>query len=329
MDETTATAGAENATQSTEAQPQATQANAGDGTKTAPATAATESFINADGTLKDGWRESNLIPADFKGRPIYKNIAGNTVADLLKHIGNQDIAISKQGKGIFVPAPDATQTEKDMFFKAIGRPDTPQGYEQAIKAVIPKGMEETFNDPEAMGEFTSAMHKAGATHAVVATAVGIYAKQVARAQEQMKADPMPFFEEVLPLVQPLFKAAMEAELQKRWGDSYQSRKTLFQRAIVENTKEGEERDLLLVNCERDPLFMDLLATIMNKSFTSGMGVDTSTGSSHTAQSVPQRIESIMKNPVYQNANLNPKEHDRLVKEINDLYSSQSGGKMLE
>ena len=287
------------------------------------APAPTESFINTDGTLKAGWQDSDLIPQDFKGRKVYNALGtAPTYADLMKHIGNQDIAISRQGKGIMVPPPDATQTEKDMFFKAIGRPDTPAGYDEAIKSVIPKGMEDHFADKEAMGELTTAMHKAGATPQVVATAVGIYAQQVARAQESLKADPMPFFEEVLPLVQPLYKAAMEAELQKRWGDMYQSRMNLFQRAVAENTKEGPERDLLLVNCERDPVFMDLLATMMNKSFTSGMGPDTSTGSPAGAQNTDQRIDELMRDPNYMDGRTNPSRHKYLVNEVQRLMASK-------
>jgi hypothetical protein len=183
-------------------------------------------------------------------------------------------------------------------------------------------MEATFENPEAMSEMTTAMHKAGATPQVVATAVGIYANQVARAQAELDANPMPFFEEILPKVQPLFKAAMEAELQKRWGDSYQSRKTLFQRAIAENTPEGEERDLLLVNCERDPLFVDLLATIMNKSFTSGMGPDTSSGSPAGAQNIDQRIDELMHDPNYADGRTNAGRHKYLVDEVQRLMAQK-------
>ena len=287
------------------------------------AQAATESFINPDGSLKEGWQNSNLIPDDFKGRKVYSALGAKpTYADLLKHIGHQDIAISKQGKGIFVPAADATQTEKDMFFKAIGRPDTPQGYENAIKAAIPKGMESVFDDPEAMSELTTEMHKVGATPPVVATAIGIYAKQVARAQEQMKADPMPFYEEILPLVQPIFKKAMDEYLDKQWGDMKQPRMHLFQRAVVENVPEGEQRDLLLVTCEQNPHVMDFVATMMNKHFTSGMGPDTSTGSPGGAVNSDQRIEEIIEQLTPQLKRTNPSKYDALLKEKSRLFSSR-------
>jgi len=296
--------------------------------QTGTAAAGTESFINPDGSLKEGWQDSSLIPDDFKGRPVYKGL-GNDVASLLKHIGHQDIAISKQGKGIFVPGPEATQTEKDLFAKALGRPDNPDGYNEAIKAAIPKEMAEQYDDLEAIGEAKGVFHEIGLNPGQVQRLIAFDVKRMAAAQEQMKADPMPLYEQILPLIQPIYAKMFKEELQKRWGDSYQSREHLFKRAIVENTKEGEERDLLTVRIEQDPLIADLLATIMNKSFTSGMGPDTSTGSPGGAMNVQQRIESIMKNPVYQNANLGPKEHDRLVQEINRLYSTQTGSKMLE
>jgi hypothetical protein len=289
------------------------------------------SFINPDGTLKEGWQNSDLVPQDFRGRPVYNALGQKpTYADLFRHIGHQDIAISKQGKGIFVPGPEATQTEKDMFYKAIGRPDKPEGYAEAIKSAIPKGMEAHYDDAEMMGGFQSAAHQIGLTPQQAASIIAFDAQRTAKAEADIKENPLPYFEELLPLVQPLYQKTTTDELKKRWGDNYDARMNLFQRAIVENTKDDDVRQVLLTNCERDPLFMDLLATIMNKSFTAGMGPDTSFGNPVGAKiSVQQQIDSIMRNPIYLDANLNPKEHDRLIMEVNRLISSQTGGKMLE
>ena len=128
------------------------------------APAPTESFINTDGTLKPGWQDSPLVPEDFKGRAVYKAV-GNDYASLLRHIGHQDTLIGKKGIAgmVSIPGPDATKTEIDIYRKATGVPETPAGYDEAIKSVIPKGMEDHFADKEAMGELTTAMHKAGAT----------------------------------------------------------------------------------------------------------------------------------------------------------------------
>ena len=289
----------------------------------------TETFYNPDGTLKPGWQNSDLVPQDFRGRPVY-NAVGNDVPSLLRHIGHQDIAISKQGKGIFVPGPDATETEKDFFYKAIGRPDKPEDYAEAIKKAIPEGMEVHYDDPEMIGNYQVMAHKLGLNPTQAASIIAFDAQRIAKAEADIKADPMPYFEELLPLVEPIYKAECEEELKKKWGDAYDARLHLANRAIAENTQEGEERDLLLARVGNDPVVADFIATMMNKSFTSGMGVDTSMGGSlGKNMSVQQQIDAIMKNPVYRDANLGPKEHDRLVMEVNRLISIQTGGKMLE
>ncbi|MDD5458391.1 MAG: hypothetical protein PHF37_03255 [Phycisphaerae bacterium] len=288
---------------------------------TPPAQPAPETFFNPDGTMKPGWQQSSLVPDDFKGRKVYDAI-GNDIPSFLRHIGHQDIVISKQGKGIFVPGPDATQTEKDVFNKAIGRPDTPQGYDEAIKSAIPKGMEEHYDDKDLIGALETVAYKHGATPALVHDLVAFDAARMAAAQKELDENPMPYYEDLLLKVQPIYKKTMEEELQKRWGDAYQSRKHLFQRAVAENTPEGEERELLLVNIERDPLFADLLATIMNKSFTSGMGPDTGSGSPGGAMNVDQRIDELMRDPNYADGRTNPGRHKYLVNEVQRLMASK-------
>jgi hypothetical protein len=313
----TATAIAETGAQQTATSAPETQNQAQTGAQAAP----TESFINPDGTLKPGWQTSNLVPEDFRGRKVYGAV-GNDVASLLKHIGNQDIAISRQGKGIMIPPPDATKTEREIYNRAISGVETPQGYDAAIKAAIPKGMEEQYNDPEKIGALQTLAFKHGATPAMVADLVAFDAARMQEAKAALEKDPMPFFEEILPLVQPIYKAEMEKVLQSKWGDAYQARKNLFQRAVAENTKEGDERELLLVACEREPLFVDLLATMMNKSFTSGMGPDTSTGSPAGAQNTDQRIDELMRDPNYMDGRTNPPRHKYLVNEVQRLMASK-------
>jgi hypothetical protein len=291
----------------------------------APATPAAqppqESFYSPDGTLKPGWQNSDLVPQDFRGRPVY-NAVGNDVASLLRHIGHQDIAISKQGKGIFVPAPDASQTEKDFFYKALGRPDKPEGYAEAIKKAIPQGMEGHYDDPEMIGNYQAVAHKLGLNPQQAATIIAFDAQRVAKAEADIKADPMTYFEELLPLVEPIYKAKCEEDLKKKWGDAYDARLHLANRAITENTKEGEERDLLLTRVGNDPVVADFIATIMNKSFTSGMSVDTSVGNSPASMNVDQTISELMRDPNYLDGRTSPARHKYLVDEVQRLMAAK-------
>jgi hypothetical protein len=96
---------------------------------------------------------------------------------------------------------------------------------------------------------------------------------------------------------------------------------MFKSMVVDNVPEGPERDLLMVRIEQDPLFADLLATIKNKSFTAGMGVDTSTGSSGGAQNVQQKIDEMMRDPNYMDGRTNPSRHKYLVGEVQRLMEN--------
>lgn len=283
-------------------------------TPTAPATP--ETWINPDGTLKDGWK-LNAVPQDFRGRKVYDAV-GNNLEGLLKHIGNQDIAISRQGKGIFVPAPDATQTEKDLFYKALGRPDAPQAY----KLNIPDTLKDHYNDDNFINSAKEVFHKAGLTQAQVDAVTALDNQRIQAGIDDIKANPMDYYEDLLPLVQPIYKEMFTKELQRRWGDTYESRMNLFRRAIAENTPEGEERDLLLVRIEQDPVVADLLATMMNKSFTAGTGPDTSTGMSASALNVEQRIDELMRDPNYMDGRTNPGRHKYLVDEVQRLMAQK-------
>ena len=66
------------------------------------------SWVNSDGTLKDGWQKSDLIPEEFKGRTVYN--AFTDVKGMLKQIGHQDKTISRQGKGLFPPTEAVSYT---------------------------------------------------------------------------------------------------------------------------------------------------------------------------------------------------------------------------
>lgn len=284
---------------------------------TPPAATPPESFINPDGTLKPGWQNSNLIPEDFKGRKVYQALGEKpTYSDLLKHIGHQDIAISKQGKGVFVPGPDASQAEKDFFFKSIGRPDTIDGY----KWQPPQELAEHYGDTEFLAEAKSEMHKLGITPQQFAGIMALDAKRISLGLESMKADPLSHYQELLPLVEPLYKEAAESELKTKWGDQYEARKHLANRAINEFTKEGEERDIVLARVGNDPIIADLLATIMQKRFTEAGGVDTTGGNPNVALNMSQRIEAINQQLTQQLKLTNRTKYDSLLKERSDLYA---------
>lgn len=284
---------------------------AGGGEPPAVETPANEpvSFVNPDGTLKEGWQD-NLVPEDFRGKSIYNRV-GTDVASLLRHIGHQDSVIGKQGKGIFPPGPEATQTEKDIFYKALGRPDNPDGYKIDI--------DESIVDPAFAADARAVFHKAGLTQAQVDAVIALDKARMEASNKDLEENPVKYFEELLPKVQPHYKELAEKELRKRWGDAYDSRMHLANRAIEESFTDAEDKELILSRAGNDPLVADLLATVMLKYATSGTGPDTSDGNPVNMMNIDQRIQEMMADPNYADGRNNPGRHKYLVAEVQKLF----------
>ena len=278
-----------------------------------------DSYVNADGTLKDGWRES-IVPEDFRGRPCY-NAVGNDIQSLLKHIGNQDIAISKQGKGIFVPGPNATQTEKDIYYKAIGRPDSKDDY----TFTVPDDLKQYYADETLINEAKDAFHKVGMNKEQFTTVMALDAMRFEQSQKEMIENPMPFYEEIMPHVLPILQQQAVDSLKTKWGDAYESRLHYANMAIEASTVEGQERDTLVGKYGNDPVFADFAATMYLKSHTESNGVDTSLGRGSSSMNLDQRIAEIMSDPNYMDERTNPTRHKQLVGEIMSLRKQKNPG----
>lgn len=271
------------------------------------------SYLNTDGTLKEGWEE--IVPDEFKGRPVYKAI-GKDLKSILTHIGHQDRVISKQGKGVFPPGADATPTDIQMFHKAIGVPDTPDGY----KFEPPAELKEFYSDQELIDTAKAEMHKAGMTPQQFAVVMALDAQRMNQSVKEMQENPLPFYEEILPLVQPKLAEIAQKELRSKWGDAYDTRLQLANIAIAENTAEGDERERLLQRVGNDPLIADFLATVQLKHHVEANGPDTSMGQGATKMNVQQRIDEISGQLTEQLRRGNRQKYDALLSEKSRLYS---------
>jgi hypothetical protein len=284
---------------------------------------ATESYINTDGTFKEGWQEK-YVPSEFQHlTQIYSGI--KTPADMAKMIGNQNATISRQGKGIFPPDEHSNEVEIKNFYRAIGVPDTPDGY----KVDIPEEVQQYYQDEEMMNQARTAFHQLGLTPKQFAGIIAFDAARMKEADEALAADPMAFYEQALERAMPIMAQEAEKQLRVKWGDAYDARLQLANAAITENTQEGEERDQLLERIGNDPLVADFIATIQNKHHTESNGIDVSLGGGAKYMNIDQQIQAMMKNPNYLDGKTNPLEHKRLIEEINRLYSQKTSGKMLQ
>lgn len=283
-----------------------------------------ENYIGPDGSFKENWQE-HLVPAEIRNRNKMLWSGMKSVGDLVHQVNNQDIAISRQGKGIFPPGDKATDAEVRAFHRALGVPETPDGYDLNI----PEEVQQYYQDDGLMAEARTTLHRLGLTPKQFAGVVALDAARMKKADEAMKADPMAFYEQALELAMPVMAKEAEKVLREKWGDAYDARLQLANAAITENMPEGEDRNVLLEHIGNDPLIADFLATIQNKHHTESHGIDTSLGTGAKYMSVEQHVQALMKDPNYMDGKTNPAEHHRLVDEVNRLLSQKTGGKMLE
>src|SRR4030042_473209 len=97
---------------------------------TATGTTPTESFINPDGTYKEGWKEA-LLPEELRTEKFYDSPFNSNVKELLKTAGNQAKMLGKKG---IVPLNDkSTDFEIQQYRQAMGVPEKYQYTKPDIK----------------------------------------------------------------------------------------------------------------------------------------------------------------------------------------------------
>jgi len=277
------------------------------GTETGQSTVSTESYIESDGTFKQGWVDK-FVPEDQRGNTTWLGI--KKVDDMANQIIHAQKKISQQGKGVFPITEKSTPLEVAEFRKSMGIPDKPEGYtfEPAPEVA------QYYQDKTLMDEARKVLHQENLTPRQFNTVMALDAMRVKQYEEAMAADPVSFYEVALERALPAMKANAEKDLKVKWGDAYDARLNLANAAITENTSEGEDRDKLLQRIGNDPVVADFIATIQKKHHTEPSGVDTSLGTSGVSDNVDQRIAEIMRDPDYTDGRANPSRHKYLINE---------------
>jgi len=106
-------------------------------------------MIGSNGELSENWRE---------GLP--ENIRGEKCLDSIKTIGTlaQSYVHAQKSIGanrVAIPGENATQEEREAFYKACGRPETEEKYETG-KVSLPEGIELDENEVKAFRKFAYA-----------------------------------------------------------------------------------------------------------------------------------------------------------------------------
>lgn len=272
------------------------------------------SFINADGTFKEGWQQ-NLLPEEYRTDTQYNGI--KDVKGLFDRTHHLQARLTQSGKGI-VPITDKSTPQAIQEYRAaMGIPDKPEGYTLNVPAEA-KAFYPADNDPGFI-EARAMAHKLNLTPTQFAGVMAQYAKTIQQGTQLMDADPIKFYNQALEKAQPVLKQKAEQTLKAKWGDAFEARLNLANQAIEENTKSPEEKAALLNIIGNSPEIADFLATVYHKHFTESHGVDTSLGHGTKSLNLDQRIAEITGKLTDELKRNNRTEYDKLIAEKETLY----------
>jgi hypothetical protein len=288
-------------------------------TATAAATTVADStpLVNTDGTLADGWHNQFV---DEEHRKDTSWLGLKSISDLTGRISHLQGKLTTSGKGFFPINENSTPEQVNEFRKEMNIPDKPEGYD--IPNVPPEVKDFFDFDAGRLSVAKEALHKANLSKEQYTTVMTLFAQERKAAQESLQADPVKYFEELWPLASAKLAEKAEADLKTRWGDAYQSRLDMANRAIQENVSGPEEKEQLLKLIGNNPAVADFFATVYNKHFTESHGVDTSLGTGVTHMNVEQRIEHISSQLTTELKRTNRKKFDELMSQRESLYKQR-------
>ena len=195
---------------------------------------------------------SQIDNEDVKSAGFWKNLEGKDANEVGKYIKELQSFAGKKGD---IPKSDASQEEWDAFYNKLGRPEDVDGYDFTIGDEFTKvvGEESAPFFEDAVEEFKKEIFKIGASADQAENLVDWYLGFVANSiEEDNKA-----VEENMQ--------AMETELRREWGDSYDGMMNGIEVMLEangmpkENIEFAKEAGLL-----KDPSFAITLGRIATK-----------------------------------------------------------------
>lgn len=169
------------------------------------------------------WWES--LPDELKNEPTVRKYT--SVEEAIKGLVNASKLIGKEK--VPIPKPDSPQEEWDLFYRAIGRPDTPDGYDVKIEGA----------DEEILNEFKQFAHQKGLTKQQV-EALGEFWNNLQQKSTEMLEQQ----------IEQLRETAL-TELQKEWGKDFDKELEVARRA-VQALADEETMELLNAGLGNDP-----------------------------------------------------------------------------
>lgn len=248
-----------------------------------------------DPQTTDGGEWRQYIPEETKGAKFWENVAD--MPTLVKNYANAQQFL---GASVRIPGDDATPEQVASFYKKLGRPDDPKGYQIADVPGIDKVPQETIEGLKQIA------FDAGTSQKQFTGVLSGIARMHARAHEDTEA-------------QMIAQAHETAETLKRvdqWGANYERNMALARRAIV---KLGSEDTLVKIENKglgSDIPFMNLMYQVGRNMSEHGM-IPGDVPGIPDANAAKARIAELKKQEAYWDRKLPG--HRELVEEVSKLY----------
>jgi len=280
-----------------------------------------QGFARLEGEIATA--NTNLAAAkEAGGKGFYGSLSeelrGNPSMSKFEKSSNEDIAnsyISLQGKisakGLLIPGPNASDTEKNEFFKALGRPDTADGYQ----LTVPQDLHESIvSNAESQKVFKGWCHELGLSNEKAQVLHSKYMTELSNVLKQQDESDT--------------KAVNEATttLRSKWGTTFDAKLALANKVV---NKFGGEKVLELFKggLGANPLVLEMLSDIGDKMGEDvlGPGGKSKFGALTPAAAQAKINETLAAPDTHPYKNGDSPLHKEAVEEMTSLYQIVTAG----
>lgn len=259
--------------------------------------------VQGDGSFKTGLSE------DFRNDPSLKDI--HSLDDLAKSYINAQKTIGADK--IVLPGKNATDEQREAFYKAIGRPDAPENYGLAVSEDFPEGL----IDSSALDGFAKASHQLGLTTQQASGVLKFYegiGKEAIEGQAKAQAEAT---------------ESAVTELKKEFGQAFESKVSVANQALKRLAGDDYpqlQKELQMEGVGSRPALVKVFAKVGEMMGESSLAGEGQAKAGRTPAEASLEISRLMSDPAFvktYQTKMDPG-HKAAVATMRQLFVEQAG-----
>lgn len=256
-------------------------------------------LVGADGKFADGWLNHEVIPQELRTDKTLAAVTDFPAA--LKMLVNAQKLIGRDK--VVVPKEGASQAELDAYFKAVGWPETPDGYKAPAKD--PNGPADLPWNEELFKSFAKSMHGHHFTQAQIEAAAKFFNEQAIGQHNAAKAKQ-----------EEATRAALLAN-RKKWGTQYTEQLQLADNAAAAFIDPEDLEYVTNKGFLTDPVVQRIFAAVGSAITPDRMRGGR--GPVDSPQTIQAQIDGIMGDPKSPYFDAKHPQHAATVQKMQSLY----------